>query len=73
MSEPNAFRSKALKARYRCESSGRSADISSVKDKTDGVGADTVFVCVGTVDAVAFGWSEREVVNIFGGCPVGPA
>lgn len=77
VSEPNAFRrskaaeSGAIVVNHRDEG----ADISSwVKDETDGVGADTVFVCVGTVDAVnsAFGCVRKGgVVNIFGGLPGG--
>ena len=77
VSEPNEFRrskaaaSGAFVQNHRDEG----ADISSwVKDETDGVGADVVLVCVGTVDAVnsAFGCVRKGgVVNIFGGLPRG--
>lgn len=45
-----------------------------VKDATGGVGADTVFVCVGAADAVKEGMSvagQGGTVNIFGGLPGG--
>ncbi len=77
VSEPNEFRRSkaAASGAFVLNHRDEGADISSwVKDETDGVGADVVFVCVGTVDAVnsAFGCVRKGgVVNIFGGLPRG--
>lgn len=77
VSEPNEWRrNKAAESgAFVMGHQDENADVSQwVKDETDGVGADVVFVCVGTVDAVdsAFGCVRKGgLINIFGGLPGG--
>ena len=77
VSEPNDFRrNKAAERGARVlDPAEKGVDVSAwAKKQSDGVGADTVFVCVGTVDAVnsAFGCVRKGgTINIFGGLPGG--
>jgi L-iditol 2-dehydrogenase len=77
VSEPNDFRRKKASERggVVLDPAEAGVDVSAwAKEQSDGVGADVVFVCVGTVDAVnsALGCVRKGgTVNIFGGLPGG--
>lgn len=77
VSELNDFRRNkaAEKEAVVLNPAGEGVDVSAwVKEQTGGVGADVVFVCVGSTDAVeaAFGCVRKGgTVNLFGGLPGG--
>lgn len=77
VSEPNDFRRNKAAERQAVvlNPAGEGVDVSAwVKEQTGGVGADVVFVCVGSTDAVevALGCVRKGgTVNLFGGLPGG--
>ncbi|MEA4884730.1 MAG: alcohol dehydrogenase catalytic domain-containing protein [Clostridia bacterium] len=75
VSEPNEWRRSEAEQRGAIVASPLDSDVPAwIRDHTDGEGADIVFICVGTADAVKVGMdSVRQggLVNIFGGLPSG--